>query len=76
MSTTFGQLGTFANSNISFEASSFTFEEFSVAYELSLVEGGVYRRKQLYNQIFEKDQGKEEESNRVNFKSKRKNNKR
>ena len=58
MSTTFGQLGTFVNSNISFEASTFTFEEFSVAYELSLVEGGAYRRKQLYNQIFEKDKEK------------------
>ena len=58
MSTTFGQLGTFANSNISFVASTFTFEEFSVAYELSLVEGGTYRRKQLYNQIFEKDKEK------------------
>jgi len=44
---------TFGESNISFVASTFTFEEFSVAYELSLVEGGVYRRKQLYNQIFE-----------------------
>ena len=65
---------TFGESNISFVASTFTFEEFSVAYELSLVEGGVYRRKQLYNQIFEKD--KEKKSNRVNSKSKRKNNKR
>ena len=49
---------TFGQSNISFVASTFTFEEFSVAYELSLVEGGVYRRKQLYNQIFEKDKEK------------------
>ena len=51
MSTTFGQ------SNISFVASTFTFEEFSVAYELSLITdvGGVYRRKQLYDKMFQKD---------------------
>ena len=54
MSTTFGQ------SNISFVASTFTFEEFSVAYELSLITdvGGVYRRKQLYDQMFQKDPDK------------------
>jgi len=52
MSTTFGQ------ANIAFGGASFTFGEFSVAYELSLVEGGTYRRKQLYNQIFEKDKEK------------------
>ena len=48
---------TFGQSNISFVASTFTFEEFSVAYELSLITdvGGVYRRKQLYDQMFQKD---------------------
>ena len=51
---------TFGESNISFVASTFTFEEFSVAYELSLITdvGGVYRRKQLYNQMFQKDPDK------------------
>ena len=58
MSGTFGQLGTFANSNISFQASSFTFEEFSVAYELSLAKGGRYKRKELYDQMFQKDPDK------------------
>jgi len=54
MSTTFGQ------ANIAFGGASFTFGEFSVAYELSLVTdvGGRYKRKQLYNQIFEKDKEK------------------
>jgi len=48
---------TFGQSNISFVASTFTFEEFSVAYELSLITdvGGVYRRKQLYDKMFQKD---------------------
>ena len=49
---------TFGKSNISFVASTFTFEEFSVAYELSLVTadvGGRYTRKQLYDQMFKKD---------------------
>ena len=51
---------TFGESNISFVASTFTFEEFSVAYELSLITdvGGVYRRKQLYDQMFQKDPDK------------------
>ena len=51
---------TFGQSNISFVASTFTFEEFSVAYELSLITdvGGVYRRKQLYDQMFQKDPDK------------------
>ena len=52
---------TFGQSNISFVASTFTFEEFSVAYELSLVTadvGGRYTRKQLYDQMFQKDPDK------------------
>ena len=52
MPTTFGQ------ANIAFGATQFTFGEFSVAYELSLVVGGRYKRKELYNQIFEKDKEK------------------
>jgi len=49
---------TFGQALIAFGGAQFTFGEFSVAYELSLVEGGTYRRKQLYNQIFEKDKEK------------------
>ena len=55
MSSTFGQVGTFGNANIEFIKSTFSFEEFSVAYELSLAKGGRYKRKELYNQIFKKD---------------------
>ena len=40
------------------ETAAFSWSEFSVAYELSLVVGGKYRRKELYNQIFEKDKEK------------------
>ena len=46
---------TFGTAKISFIASTFTFEEFSVAYELSLVVGGRYRREQIYDQMFQKD---------------------
>ena len=49
---------TFGQSNIQFGGASFTFSEFSVAYELSLVVGGTYKRKQLYDQMFQKDPGK------------------
>tara|TARA_R100000008_G_scaffold47947_1_gene28448 strand:- start:398 stop:712 length:315 start_codon:yes stop_codon:yes gene_type:complete len=54
MPTTFGQ------ANIAFGAAQFTFGEFSVAYELSLVTdvGGRYKRKELYDQLFEKDKEK------------------
>ena len=49
---------TFGQANIAFGGASFTFGEFSVAYELSLVTtdvGGRYKRKQLYDQMFQKD---------------------
>ena len=46
---------TFGTAKISFIASTFTFEEFSVAYELSLVKGGRYKRNELYNKVFQKD---------------------
>ena len=49
---------TFTQAHIPFGGAQFTFGEFSVAYELSLVVGGKYRRKELYNQIFEKDKEK------------------
>ena len=49
---------TFGTAKISFIASTFTFEEFSVAYELSLVVGGRYKREQIYDQMFQKDPGK------------------
>ena len=52
MPTTFGQ------ANIAFGGDSFTFGEFSVAYELSLVVGGTYKRKQLYDKMFQKDPDK------------------
>ena len=52
MPTTFGQ------ANIAFGGASFTFGEFSVAYELSLVVGGTYKRKQLYDKMFQKDPDK------------------
>ena len=44
MPTTFGQ------ANIAFGASQFTFAEFSIAYELSLIQdvGGRYKRKELW----------------------------
>ena len=48
---------TFGQSNIQFGGARFTFGEFSVAYELSLVTdvGGRYKRKQLYDKMFQKD---------------------
>ena len=46
---------TFGQSNIQFGGARFTFSEFSVAYELSLAVGGRYKRKQLYDQMFQKD---------------------
>ena len=49
---------TFNQAHIPFGGAQFTFGEFSVAYELSLVVGGKYKRKELYNQIFEKDKEK------------------
>ena len=49
MPTTFGQ------AHIPFGSSHYTFGEFSVAYELSLVVGGKYRRKELYDRMFQKD---------------------
>ena len=51
MPTTFGQ------ANIAFGASQFTFAEFSIAYELSLIQdvGGRYKRKELYDQLFKKE---------------------
>jgi len=51
MPTTFGQ------ANIAFGVAQFTFGEFSVAYELSLIQdvGGKYKRKELYNQLFERE---------------------
>ena len=51
MPTTFGQ------ANIAFRASQFTFAEFSIAYELSLIQdvGGRYKRKELYDQLFKKE---------------------
>ena len=51
MPTTFGQ------ANIAFGVAQFTFGEFSVAYELSLIQdvGGRYKRKELYNQLFERE---------------------
>ena len=49
---------TFGQANIAFGGASFTFGEFSVAYELSLVVGGTYKRKQLYDKMFQKDPDK------------------
>ena len=49
---------TFNQANIVFNSATYTFVEFSVAYELSLVVGGKYRRKELYDQLFEKDKEK------------------
>ena len=49
---------TFTQAHIPFGGATFTFGEFSVAYELSLVVGGKYRRKELYDQMFEKDKEK------------------
>ena len=49
---------TFGQALIAFGGAQFTFGEFSVAYELSLVVGGTYKRKQLYDQMFQKDLGK------------------
>jgi len=52
---------TFGQALIAFGGASFTFGEFSVAYELSLITkdvGGTYKRKQLYDQMFQKDPGK------------------
>ena len=46
---------TFGQSNIQFGGARFTFGEFSVAYELSLAVGGRYKRKQLYDKMFQKD---------------------
>ena len=47
---------TFGQANMAFGGASFTFGEFSVAYELSLVTdvGGRYKRKQLYDKMFQK----------------------
>ena len=49
---------TFGQALIAFGGAQFTFGEFSVAYELSLVVGGTYKRKQLYDQMFQKDSEK------------------
>ena len=49
---------TFGQALIAFGGAQFTFGEFSVAYELSLVVGGTYKRKQLYDQMFQKDPNK------------------
>ena len=52
---------TFNQAHIPFGGAQFTFGEFSVAYELSLIKeviGGKYKRKELYDQIFEKDKEK------------------
>ena len=49
---------TFGQAYIAFGGASFTFGEFSVAYELSLVVGGTYKRKQIYDQMFQKDPDK------------------
>jgi len=49
---------TFGQALIAFGGAQFTFGEFSVAYELSLVVGGTYKRKQLYDQMFQKDPDK------------------
>ena len=46
---------TFNQAHIPFGGATFTFGEFSVAYELSLVVGGKYRRKELYDRMFQKD---------------------
>ena len=46
---------TFTQAHIPFGGAQFTFAEFSVAYELSLVVGGKYRRKELYDRMFQKD---------------------
>ena len=46
---------TFGQANIAFGGASFTFGEFIVAYELSLAVGGRYKRKQLYDKMFQKD---------------------
>ena len=40
---------TFNQANIAFNSATYTFVEFSVAYELSLVIGGKYKRKELYD---------------------------
>jgi hypothetical protein len=52
---------TFNQAHIPFGGATFTFGEFSVAYELSLVretKDGRYSRKELYDQLFEKDREK------------------
>ena len=46
---------TFNQAHIPFGGAAYTFAEFSVAYELSLVVGGKYRRKELYDRMFQKD---------------------
>jgi len=47
---------TFGQSNIQFGGARFTFGEFSVAYELSLIQdvGGRYSRKELFDDFFQK----------------------
>ena len=49
MPTTFGQ------ANIAFGGASFTFGEFSVAYELSLVKDGKASRKELFKRMFNRE---------------------
>ena len=49
---------TFNQAHIPFSGAAYTFAEFSVAYELSLVVGGKYRRKDLYDRMFQKDPAK------------------
>ena len=54
MATTFGQ------ANIAFGVSSFTFGEFSVAYQLSLVQDGKASRKELFERMFKQDPEKKQ----------------
>ena len=49
MPTTFGQ------ANIAFGATQFTFGEFSVAYELSLVKDGKASRKEIFERMFKRE---------------------
>ena len=46
---------TFGQSNIQFSGARFTFSEFSVAYELSLVKDGKASRKELFQRIFDRE---------------------
>ena len=49
---------TFNQAHTPFGGAQFTFAEFSVAYELSLVKDGKRSRKEIFERMFEKDKEK------------------